>query len=142
MVEISEKEVTLREAVAEARISLQPKIIKLIEENKIPKGNVSVIAKCAGILAAKKVAELIPLCHPLPLEYVDIDFKKEKRGILITARCKTTSKTGVEMEALVACCIAALTVYDMCKSIDRSAIINQIKLVEKKGGRSGYYKRE
>jgi cyclic pyranopterin phosphate synthase len=142
MVDISKKLTTAREAVVQARISLQSKTIKLIRGKKIPKGDVLTVAKCAGILAAKKVDELIPLCHPLALEQVAIDFKLEKQAVLIKIRCKTNSKTGVEMEAMAAAAIAALTIYDMCKYIDRGAVINQIKLLEKKGGKSGHYKRK
>ncbi len=141
MIDISKKPITLREAVVQARIHLRPETIKLIKEKKIPKGDVLTIAQCAGILAAKKVDELIPLCHSLPLEYVEINFKLEKDAILIKARSKTQSKTGVEMEAMVASCIAALTIYDMCKYIERGAVIDEIKLLEKKGGKSGHYKR-
>ena len=141
MVDISKKAVTLREALVQAHISLKPKTVNLIKAKKIPKGDCLTTAKCAGILAAKRVDELIPLCHPLPLEYVEINFKLEKKGIFITARCKTSAKTGVEMEAMVAASIAALTIYDMCKSIDRGAVINEIKLMEKTGGKSGRYKR-
>ena len=141
MIDVSKKPVTLREAVAQARISLRPKTIKLIRDKKIPKGDILTLAQCAGILAAKKVDELIPLCHPLPLDHVSISFKLEKDGIIIFARCKTRSKTGVEMEAMTACSVASLTVYDMCKSIDRGAVIEEIKLMEKKGGKSGHYKR-
>ncbi len=142
MIDISRKPVTSREAVAEASISLTPQTIKLIAHKQIPKGDVLTIAKCAGILAAKKVDELIPLCHSLALEHAEIDFKLEEKRILVTARCKTKAKTGVEMEAMVAAGISALTIYDMCKSVDRSAVINQIKLIEKIGGRSGHYKRK
>jgi len=141
MVDISRKPVTLREATVQAYISLQTKTIKLIRAKRIPKGDVLTTAKCAGILAAKRVDELLPLCHPLPLEYVVIDFELEKEGISITARCKTSAKTGIEMEAMVAASIAALTIYDMCKSIDRGAVIKEIKLMEKSGGKSGHYKR-
>jgi len=141
MINITEKSPTLREALAQARIRLQAHTLKLIRQKKIPKGDILTLAQCAGILAAKKVDELIPLCHPLPLEYAEITFKLEKDGIIISARCKTSSKTGVEMEAMAACSLAALTVYDMCKSIDRGAVIEEIKLMEKKGGKSGHYKR-
>lgn len=141
MIDISKKSVTLREAVAQARIYLRPETIKLIRDKKIPKGDVLAVSKCAGILAAKRVDELIPLCHPLSLEYAQIDFKLERNGILIRVRCKTKAKTGVEMEAMVAASISALTIYDMCKSVDREAVIEQIKLIEKKGGKSGHYKR-
>lgn len=142
MVDISKKSKTVREAVAQARVSLKPEIIDLIKDKKIFKGDVLTIAKCAGISAAKKVDELIPLCHPLALEYVEIDFKLEKDAILIRAHCKTRAKTGVEMEAMVTACICALTIYDMCKSIDRGAVIEQVKLLEKKGGKSGDYLRK
>ena len=141
IIDISNKSVTLREASAAARIRLKPQTLKLIREKKIPKGDILTLAQCAGILAAKKVDELIPLCHPLSLEYIGISFKLEKDGIIILARCKTRSKTGVEMEAMAACSIAALTIYDMCKSLDRGAVIEEIKLMEKSGGKSGHYKR-
>ena len=141
MIDVNKKPITLRKAVAQAHIRLSSKTIRRIRDKKIPKGDVLTIAKCAGILAAKRVDELIPLCHPLALEYVGIDFKLEKDAILIKTRCKTRAKTGVEMEAMVAACMSALTIYDMCKSIDRGAIIEQIKLIEKKGGKSGHYKR-
>lgn len=141
IIDIGKKPVTSREALAAARIRLQPRTLELIRKKKIPKGDIFTLAQCAGILAAKKVDELIPLCHPLPLEHVDISFKLEKDLIVIFARCKTRSKTGVEMEAMVACCLASLSIYDMCKSIDRGAVIEEIKLMEKKGGKSGYYKR-
>ncbi len=141
IIDISKKPVTLREAKAQARIRLKPHTLKLIREKKIPKGDILTLAQCAGILAAKKVDELIPLCHPLPLEYVGISFKLEKDGIIILARCKTRSKTGVEMETMAACSIAALTIYDMCKSLDRAAVIEEIKLMEKSGGEGGHYKR-
>lgn len=139
MVDISKKPETPREAVVEARIHLRAQTIKQILKKKIPKGDVLNVARCAGTLAAKRTAELIPLCHPLPLEHISIDFKLEKEAVLITAKCKTNSKTGVEMEAMVACSISALTVYDMCKAFDRGAVIKEIKLMEKKGGKSGHY---
>lgn len=142
IIDISKKRITLREATAQARINLKSETIKLIRENRIPKGDILTAAQCAGILAAKKVDELIPLCHSLPLEQVSIDFKLEEDGVIISAKAKTRSKTGVEMEAMTACSIAALTIYDMCKSIDRAAVIEEIKLIEKKGGKSGHYKRQ
>ena len=140
MIDISKKSITLREAVVQAPISLNPQTIKRIKVKLIPKGDVLTVAKVAGILAAKRVDELIPLCHPLGIEHVEIDFVLGSKGILIKVRCKTKAKTGVEMEAMTAACVAALTIYDMCKSIDRGAQIQQIKLLEKKGGRSGHYK--
>lgn len=142
MTDVSNKAVTLREAVAQARISLSPETVTLIRNKEILKGDVVTIAKCAGISAAKKTAELIPLCHPLSLEHIEIVFELEKSGILIRARCKTQAKTGVEMEAMTACCICALTIYDMCKYIEKGAVIGQIQLLEKKGGKSGRYKSE
>lgn len=141
IIDISNKSVTLREASAAARICLRPQTLKLIREKKIPKGDILTLAQCAGILAAKKVDELVPLCHSLFLEHVGISFKLEKDGIMIFASCKTRSKTGVEIEAMAACSVAALTIYDMCKSIDRGAVIKDIKLMEKSGGKSGHYKR-
>ncbi len=141
IIDISKKPVTLREASAAARIRLEPQTLELIRKKKIPKGDILTLAQCAGILAAKKVDELIPLCHPLLLDHVSISFKLEKDGIIIFAGCKTRSKTGVEMEAMVACSIAALTIYDMCKFIEKGAVIEEIKLMEKKGGKSGHYKR-
>jgi len=140
MVDVSKKAISLREAVAQARICLRPQTIKLIRNNKLPKGNVLVVARCAGILAAKRVDHLIPLCHPIPLEYLDIEFKLSKDSILIKATAKTEGKTGVEMEAITAACVSALTIYDMCKYVERGAVIDQVKLLEKKGGKSGHYK--
>lgn len=141
IIDISNKPLTFREAVVEARITLKPATIKLIKARRIPKGDVLTIAQCAGILAAKKVDELIPLCHTLAVEHVGIGFKLGKDSLIITARCMTQAKTGVEMEAMVAASIAALTVYDMCKFIEPGAVIEQIKLIEKRGGKSGHYKR-
>lgn len=141
MVDISDKEVSWREALAEAFVLLNPQTINLIRKKSLPKGDVLNLAKCAGILAAKKVDELIPLAHPLPLEFVDIQLEVKDEGIKIKTVCKTQAKTGVEMEAMVAAAITALTIYDMCKSVDRGALIQEIKLVEKKGGKSGEYKR-
>lgn len=141
IIDISKKPVTAREAWAQAYIRLQPHTLALIRAKKIPKGDILTLAQCAGILAAKKVDELVPLCHSLSLEHLGIDFKLERDGIIIWARCKTRSKTGVEMEAMVACSLAALTIYDMCKSIDRGAVIEEVKLIEKSGGNSGHYRR-
>jgi cyclic pyranopterin monophosphate synthase len=142
MIDISSKPVTSRVAVVQARICLKPAIIELIRSKKVPKGDVLNVAQCAGILAAKRVDELIPLCHSLPLEHIGIDFKFEKKAVVIIATAKTNAKTGVEMEAMVACSLAALTIYDMCKSLDRGAEIKEIKLMQKWGGKSGYYKRK
>ena len=142
MADISSKPLTLRGAVVQARICLKAQTIQLIKNKEIPKGDVLNVAQCAGILAAKRVDELIPLCHSLALEHIEIDFKFEKEAVIITARAKTKAKTGVEMEAMVACCLSALTIYDMCKSLDRGAVIKEIKLMQKWGGKSGHYKRK
>lgn len=139
MVDVSTKLITKREAVACGIVLVQPKIIDLIQDKQIPKGDVLTTAKIAGILAAKKTHSLIPMCHPLPIEYIEIDFKLYSDKIIVTSYVKTSAKTGVEMEALVAASIAALTIYDMCKSIDKGIIISQIKLLKKTGGKSGTY---
>ena len=139
MVDVSTKLITEREAIARGIVLVQPKIIDLIQDKQIPKGDVLTTAKIAGILAAKKTHSLIPMCHPLPIEYIEIDFKLYSDKIIVTSYVKTSAKTGVEMEALVAAAIAALTIYDMCKSIDKGIIISQIKLLKKTGGKSGTY---
>lgn len=143
MVDISEKEVTFREARAMARIRLKPETIELLLQKAIPKGDVLTVAKIAGIMAAKKTQELIPLCHQLNLSQVDIEFRilNNISTIEIESLVKVEAKTGVEMEALVAVTIAALTIYDMCKAVDKEMVISDIMLLEKKGGRSGEYKR-
>ena len=139
MVDIGDKDVTSREAVARGHVSIQPETLRLIKEGLMKKGDVLTIAQLAGIMGAKKTSELIPLCHPLPLDRVDVDLElDEKEGrINITATAKTTARTGVEMEALTAVSVAALTLYDMCKSVDREMRIEAVRLVEKSGGRSG-----
>ena len=144
MVDVGDKDVTSREAVARGHVSMQPETLRLIKEGLMKKGDVLTIAQLAGIMGAKKTSELIPLCHPLPLDRVDVDLElDEKEGrINITATAKTTARTGVEMEALTACAIAALTVYDMCKSLDRSITIEGLALSEKSGGRSGHWRRD
>lgn len=142
MADICRKSSTLRGAVVSARIWLKPETIKLIQKKKIPKGDVLNVAQCAGILAAKRVDELIPLCHSIALEHVEIDFKFEKEAVIIIATARTNAKTGVEMEAMAACCISALTIYDMVKPLDRGAVIKEIKLMQKWGGKSGHYKRK
>lgn len=143
MVDISLKEDTKREAIAQAEVILKPHTLEMIENYKIPKGDVLTCAKIAGIMAAKKTPELIPLCHPLEITNVDIDFEFVKRKkILIKSRVSCLGKTGVEMEALVAVSIAALTIYDMCKPIDKDIVISEIKLLKKTGGKSGIYVRK
>lgn len=142
MVDISEKEITQREAVVEGKVCLLPWTLKLIKNKKIPKGDVLGAAKLAGIIAAKKTPEIIPLCHPVPIEFVGIEFSLKNKGITITTTVKGRAKTGVEMEAFVACAISALTIYDMCKPVDREIVISEIKLIKKTGGKSGTYVRK
>ncbi|MBP83911.1 MAG: cyclic pyranopterin monophosphate synthase MoaC [Verrucomicrobiales bacterium] len=131
MVDISGKPIVRRGAVAEGFISLESSTLSTITDGQLPKGDVLAVSRVAGIQAAKKTAELIPLCHQLPLTKVTVDFNVESAGIRITATARTDAKTGVEMEALSAVSIAALTIYDMCKAIDKSMSIQGIKLVEK-----------
>ena len=143
MVDVSSKEATRRMAVAEARVSMQPETLAEILEQGVPKGDVLAVARVAGIQAAKRCADLIPLCHPLPLSRVAVDFAAEPPAHLrITAECRVTGATGVEMEALTAASIAALTVYDMCKSMDRSMAVEGVRLLHKEGGRSGAWRRD
>ena len=143
MVDISNKDDTFRQAVAQAEINLKPETLTMIKKNKIPKGDVLSAAKIAGITAAKKTAELIPLCHPLQITDIDINFEfTTKKKILINSKVSCLGKTGVEMEALTAVSISALTIYDMCKSVDKDMVISGIKLLRKSGGRSGLYLRK
>ena len=142
MIDISKKVVTEREAVVEGRVYLKASVIQAIKEKKIPKGDVLEAAKLAGILAAKRTPDLLPLCHPIPIEYVAIDFSFGKKYIGITTTVKGRAKTGVEMEGFAATAIASLTIYDMCKALDRGATISEIRLVKKSGGKSGVYKRK
>ena len=139
MIDIGKKEVTLREAIVEARVYLKTSVIKLIKNKKIPKGDVLEAAKLAGIIAAKKTAELIPFCHPIPIEYVDIKVSLKNKEVEIKTTVRGHAKTGVEMEAFTACAVAAITVYDMCKAFDRDAVIKSIMLLKKSGGKSGTY---
>ncbi|MDQ2773405.1 MAG: cyclic pyranopterin monophosphate synthase MoaC [Acidobacteriota bacterium] len=139
MVDVSQKEITERTATAEAFVSMNHEVIKALPNNK--KGNPLEVARIAGISAAKKTSDLIPLCHQLPLTHVGIEFRIEKRGIAITATVATAARTGVEMEALTAVSVAALTIYDMTKALDKSIEIGHIHLVEKTGGKSGPYRR-
>ena len=141
MVDIGGKAKTKRIAKAQAFIKLNKEIIKKIRNNHIPKGNVLEIARVAGILAAKNTAGFIPLCHNIELEYVDVEYMVENNGILITSTVRATAKTGVEMEAMVVCFVAALTIYDMCKMFSKSIEIRDVYLVEKRGGKSGTYTR-
>jgi len=137
MVDVSAKPVQLRVAVARGSIALQPATIRLIQSNAIAKGDVLNTARLAGIQAAKRTGELIPLCHPLNLAHVDVDLGIGRGWIDITARAKIAARTGVEMEALTAVAVAALTIYDMCKAVDKKMVIGEIKLVSKKKGAMG-----
>ena len=139
MVDVSAKPETLRVARAQAFVRIRPAVLKQLPRN--PKGNPLEIARIAGISAAKKTAELIPLCHPLMLSHADVDVCVEKHGVRVTASVSTTAQTGVEMEALTAAVVAALTVYDMTKALDKSIEIQDVFLLEKTGGKSGDYKR-
>lgn len=143
MVDISSKSATRREAVASGAVYMKKKTLSLITSKKISKGNVFETARLAGVMAAKRTSELIPLCHPLNITSISVDFSvdKKKNMVNIETKAKTTGLTGVEMEALMAVSIAALTIYDMCKAVDKSAVISDIMLVEKRGGKSGGYKR-
>ena len=142
MVDVGEKKKTVRIAKARGFVKLSPDIVKKIKDNNIPKGNILETARVAGILAAKKTAELIPLCHNIELELVEVDFILKQEGVIIETLAKTTAKTGVEMEAMTACSLAALTIYDMCKMFSKSIEITSIELIEKKGGKSGVYKKK
>ena len=139
MVDISAKASTKRQAVAKGTVAMKPETLALIKQGGIKKGEVLVTAQLAGIMAAKKTPQLIPLCHPIAIDEVTVDFKlDEKNGTIeISSTAKSTGKTGVEMEALTATAVAALTIYDMCKAVDRGMKIENIRLVEKSGGKSG-----
>jgi cyclic pyranopterin phosphate synthase len=140
MVDVTEKAVTAREAVAEARIRMLPQTLQMIQQGGHPKGDVFAVARIAGIQAAKKTHDLIPLCHPLLLTSIKVELAAEGDDVVhIIARCKLAGQTGVEMEALTAASVAALTIYDMCKAVDRGMCIEQIRLLEKLGGKSGHY---
>jgi cyclic pyranopterin phosphate synthase len=137
MVDVSSKTATHREAEASAYVVLKPAVLKALPKN--PKGDPLEVARLAGIMAAKKTADLIPMCHPLPLTHVDVNMRLCENGVAITSRVSTTAVTGVEMEAMMAASVAALTVYDMCKALDKGIEIRQIVLNRKSGGKSGDY---
>jgi cyclic pyranopterin phosphate synthase len=141
MVNVETKPLTRREAVAAGSVSVSPKAMEIARRGGGPKGNVIETARLAGLMAAKRTADLIPLCHPLNLEHVDLEIEDGANGYTIRARVRSTGKTGVEMEALTAVSIAALTIYDMLKAADRTMVIDHIRLVHKSGGRSGVYDR-
>jgi cyclic pyranopterin phosphate synthase len=142
MIDVGDKGKTRRTAKARAFVKLNKEIIKRIKNDDMPKGDVLEDARVAAILAVKKTSELIPLCHNIDIEYAEVDFTFKADGILAESTVRTTGKTGVEMEAMVACSVAALTIYDMCKMFTRSIEIKDIYLIEKRGGKSGVYKRD
>jgi len=141
MVDVGAKPVTSREAIARGTISMSAEALKLIRRGEVAKGDPLQAARLAGILGAKQTASLIPLCHPLPLTHVSVELTPSKNGYTIEARVRTSAQTGVEMEALTAVAVAALTIYDMVKAVDKAMIIGDICLIEKSGGKSGHYLR-
>jgi len=141
MVDVSRKEITERIAVAHAKVTMKPETFNLIMDKKVVKGDVLGVARVAGIMAAKKTSEIIPLCHPIALSSVTIDLNITDKGIEVITNVSNQGKTGVEMEALTATSVCCLTIYDMTKSIDRSGEISSIKLISKSGGKSGNWKR-
>lgn len=144
MVDVSEKTVTVREAVAAGRVYMKPETLQLIIEGNMPKGDVLSTARIAGIMAAKRTWELIPMCHQIPLDGIKVELmgNLEKSSVDITATVRCSWKTGVEMEALTAVSVAGLTVYDMCKAVDKEMVIGEITLMKKSGGKSGEYIRK
>ena len=141
MIDVGDKDVTDRRAVARAVVRMAPETAAAVARGDAPKGDVVGTARIAGIQAAKRTSELIPLCHPLPLTHVRVELTATRTGYTIEARVKTSAQTGVEMEALTAVSVAALTIYDMIKAVDKEMVIGGICLVEKTGGRSGHYRR-
>jgi len=141
MVNVTSKDVTERTALARGFVRMSPTVLRALRQQKLPKGNPLEIARIAGIAAAKRTSEWIPLCHPLPLTHIDVTARLCKNGVEIASRVTATARTGVEMEALVAVSAAALTVYDMCKALDKGMVISDIVLIEKIGGKSGHYLR-
>lgn len=142
MVDIGAKETSVRIARASGRVRMEPETLARLRRGQLPKGDVLQAARLAGIMAAKRTAELIPLCHPVPLEVVRVEFTfPDSSTVAIEAEARATARTGVEMEALVAVAVAALTIYDMCKAEDRAMVIQHVQLEEKSGGRSGHFLR-
>ena len=141
MVDVGEKQVTRREAVARGTVLMRPETLQLIVAGGLPKGDVLAVARVAGIMAAKRAPDLIPLCHPLPLTHVDVRATVEDDGVALQAEVSTNAQTGVEMEALTAVSVAALTIYDMCKALEKGMTITDIRLEHKTGGKSGDYER-
>ncbi|MGV8083928.1 MAG: cyclic pyranopterin monophosphate synthase MoaC [Coriobacteriia bacterium] len=144
MVDVAEKAVTHRVATASALIQMKPETLSMITEGRAKKGDVFAVARIAGIQGAKRTADIIPLCHPIPITHVSVELEPvpELPGVYVRATCETDGKTGIEMEALTAAATAALTLYDMCKAVDRGMVISEIRLLEKAGGRSGHWIRE
>jgi cyclic pyranopterin phosphate synthase len=142
MVDTSDKATTTRHAVASARVLMSPETVEAVREHRTPKGDPLEAARLAGIMAAKRTADLIPLCHPLPLTHVDVKARIEEYGVYLESSVSTNAQTGVEMEALTAVAIAALTIYDMCKAVDKGITISEVRLESKTGGKSGDYFRE
>lgn len=141
MIDVTPKRETERQAVAEGKVQMKPATLELIRKGRLEKGDVLAVAKTAGIMAAKETHRLIPLCHPLQLTHIEVEFQLPDNGssVEITASTKGLGKTGFEMEALVAVSVSALTIYDMCKAVDRSMTIGEVRLVRKSGGKSGLY---
>lgn len=142
MVDTSDKPITTRKAVASARVLMSPATIAAIRDHQTPKGDPLETARLAGIVAAKRTADLVPLCHPLPLTHVDVRAELRADGVYLEAEVATRAQTGVEMEALTAVSVAALTIYDMCKAIEKAMTITEVRLELKTGGKSGDYRRE
>jgi cyclic pyranopterin phosphate synthase len=142
MVDTSGKAQTVRRAIASARVRMSPATVAAVRAGTTPKGDPLETARLAGIMAAKRTAELIPLCHPLPLTHIDVDATLEESGVYLLATVQTAAQTGVEMEALTAVSVAALTVYDMCKAVDKAMTITDVQLELKTGGKSGKYERQ
>lgn len=144
MVDVTEKKITVRQAIAKGNVYMNRETFDMIMDRKISKGDVLGVAQTAGIMGAKKTSELIPLCHPLNITSVEMSFEPDKKDVKIgiTGRVKLSGKTGVEMEALTAVSVAALTIYDMCKAVDKGMKITDIRLIKKSGGKSGTYMRE
>ncbi len=141
MVDISQKKITVRKAIAQARVSLTKSILARIIKSGSPKGDVFSCARLSGIMAAKKTSEIIPLCHPISLNSIAVNFRIDRKNseIIVTSEIKSQGKTGVEMEAMVSVAISALTIYDMCKALDKSITVKGVKLLEKSGGKSGHF---
>ena len=142
MVDTGDKQITQRRAVASAKVLMQPETVSALREHRTPKGDPLEAARLAGIMGAKRTAELIPLCHPLPITHVDVQATVADDGVSLVAEVSTNAQTGVEMEALTAVSVAALTVYDMCKALDKGITITEIRLESKTGGKSGDYHRK